>query len=84
VPEYDCSTCIGTQIGYVTLTGSEGFDYPYTFTESVTIPTGIFEAGDYLLKAAVPYLVGVSFPRVELAMMFLATQVENCTSANVR
>ncbi|KAF3767215.1 hypothetical protein M406DRAFT_69377 [Cryphonectria parasitica EP155] len=56
---WDCSICIGTQIGYVALTGTEGAAYPYTFTESVTIPSGT-SAGDYYLKAAIPHLVGAS------------------------
>ncbi|PSS05168.1 hypothetical protein BD289DRAFT_419655 [Coniella lustricola] len=60
VPDYDCSNCIGTQIDYITLTGSEGTAYPYTFTQGLTIPEGIFDTGDYLLKAAIPHLVGAS------------------------
>ncbi|KUI53797.1 hypothetical protein VP1G_01130 [Cytospora mali] len=58
-PEYACDTCVGTQIGFTTLTGKEGLTYPYTFTESVTIPAGT-SAGDYILNAAIPHLVGAS------------------------
>ncbi|ROW13974.1 hypothetical protein VPNG_04017 [Cytospora leucostoma] len=58
-PEYPCDTCVGTQIGYTALTGKEGLTYPYTFTEGVTIPTGT-SSGDYILTAAIPYLVGAS------------------------
>lgn len=55
----DCSSCVGTEVGFVTLDGTEGAAYPYTFDESVTIPAGT-SAGDYYLKAAIPHLVGVS------------------------
>ncbi|ROV99516.1 hypothetical protein VMCG_06381 [Cytospora schulzeri] len=58
-PEYACDGCVGTQIGYTPLTGQEGVKYPYTFTEAVTIPVGT-AAGDYILNAAIPYLVGAS------------------------
>lgn len=58
--QLNCDTCVGTQIGYTTLTGIEGTEYPYTFTESITIPTGT-AAGDYVLKAAIPRLIGVSY-----------------------
>lgn len=57
----DCAACVGAQIGYTTLTGAEGAAYPYTFTDVVTIPEGT-AAGQYVLKAALPYLVGVSGP----------------------
>lgn len=60
LPVYDCDTCVGTQIGFTTLDGSEGLTYPYTFTEEVTVPTGT-AAGDYVLKAAIPYVLGVRF-----------------------
>lgn len=59
-PANDCAGCVGTQIGYTELTGTEGTSYPYTFTEEVTIPAGQ-AAGDYYLKAAIPRLIGVSF-----------------------
>ncbi|KUI68467.1 hypothetical protein VM1G_03758 [Cytospora mali] len=58
-PVYSCGTCVGTEIGFTTLTGKEGLTYPYTFTEDVTIPAGT-AAGDYFLRAAIPFLVGAS------------------------
>lgn len=58
-PGSDCDTCVGTQIGCRTLNGTEGLAYPYTFTDAVTIPAGT-SAGTYVLKAAIPWLVGVS------------------------
>lgn len=50
----------GTQglLGFTTLTGDEGSMYPYTFDEGVAIPAGT-AAGVYLLKAAIPRLIGV-------------------------
>lgn len=38
--------------------GKEGLEYPYTFTEGVSIPETF--TGDYVLRAAIPHLVGVS------------------------
>lgn len=58
-PAADCDTCVGTEIGYTTLTGGEGLSFPYTFTDEVTIPAGT-AAGEYILKAAIPWLIGVS------------------------
>lgn len=58
-PEYDCDTCVGTQIGFTIIDGTEGLTYPYTFTDAVTIPVGT-SAGSYILKAAIPRLIGVS------------------------
>ncbi|KAH8751925.1 hypothetical protein F5883DRAFT_621497 [Diaporthe sp. PMI_573] len=49
---------VGTQIGYTPLTGKEALEYPYTFDEDVSIPEGF--TGDYVLRAAIPYLVGAS------------------------
>lgn len=57
-PANDCDGCVGTQIGYTTLTGDEGTTYPYTFEEEVEIPAGT-AAGAYYLKAAIPRLIGV-------------------------
>lgn len=58
-PEYDCGTCVGTRVGYRALNGTEGQAYPYTFADAVAIPAGT-PAGPYVLKAAIPWLVGVS------------------------
>lgn len=51
---------IGTQIGgFSALTGKEALEYPYTFDLDVAIPES-FAAGEYVLRAAIPYLVGAS------------------------
>ncbi|KAL1879862.1 hypothetical protein Daus18300_001701 [Diaporthe australafricana] len=57
-PEYAYGDAVGTQVGYTALTGKEGLEYPYTFTEDVSIPETF--TGDYVLRAAIPYLVGAS------------------------
>ncbi|KAJ0115453.1 hypothetical protein N8I77_000811 [Diaporthe amygdali] len=57
-PEYAYGDAVGTQVGYTTLTGREGLEYPYTFTAGVSIPETF--TGDYVLRAAIPYLVGAS------------------------
>ncbi|KAG8167476.1 hypothetical protein KVR01_003165 [Diaporthe batatas] len=41
------------------LYGKEALEYPYTFDLDVAIPEG-FAAGEYVLRAAIPYLVGAS------------------------
>lgn len=58
-PQYSCDTCVGTKVGYTALTGQEGQAYPYTFTELVTVPDGT-AAGEYILTAAIPRLIGAS------------------------
>lgn len=51
---------IGTQIGKFTpLTGDEALKYPYTFDLDVSIPEDT-AAGEYVLRASIPYLVGAS------------------------
>lgn len=57
-----CEECVGTQLGYTALTGNEGLEYPYTFDDVVTVPEG-FAAGKYVLKAALPNIIGVSCPQ---------------------
>ncbi|KKY37564.1 hypothetical protein UCDDA912_g02454 [Diaporthe ampelina] len=57
-PEYASGNAVGTQVGYTALTGREGLEYPYTFTADVAIPEGL--TGDYVLRAAIPHLVGAS------------------------
>ena len=49
--------------------GKEALEYPYTFDEDVSIPEGF--TGDYVLRAAIPYLVGVSRRLIGLRPMFL-------------
>lgn len=59
-PARDCDTCVGVQIGYVTLNGTEGASmlYPYTFTLTIAVPNNT-SPGPYAPKAAIPRLIGV-------------------------
>lgn len=50
--------CRTSTADFLNNSGKEGLAYPYTFTEDVSIPESF--TGDYVLRAAIPYLVGVS------------------------
>lgn len=49
--------------------GREGLEYPYTFTADVSVPEDF--TGDYVLRAAVPHLVGVSKIQFGIPSLFL-------------
>lgn len=68
-PQYDCDTCVGTQVGFTALNGTEGLVYPYTFTDAVVVPVGT-SPGAYVLKAAIPWVLGVS------ALLFVGRKKE--------
>jgi hypothetical protein len=69
----DGTIYVGTQIGYTALYGSD-IEKLNSFTVDVTIPENQ-PAGDWLLVAAVPFLVGVSsiYP---VTLLFLFTDAD--------